>query len=56
MFNKVVEAILAIAIGASSAIAFHGFLLGNQDIMFAYSTLAVVNGIILFFRKTLNNV
>ena len=56
MFNKVVEALLAIAIGASVALAAHGFSIGNQEVMFAYSTLAVVNGIVLFFRKTLNNV
>jgi hypothetical protein len=56
MFNKVVEALLALVIGGSLAVAAHGLSVGNVEAAYAFGTLAVVNAIILFFRKTLNNV
>jgi len=56
MFNKVVEAFLALVIGGSLAVTAHALSVGNYDAAYAFSTLAIVNAIILFFRKTLNNV
>jgi len=56
MFNKVVEAFLALVIGGSLAVTAHALSVGNHDAAYAFSTLAIVNAIILFFRKTLNNV
>ena len=56
MFNKVVEALLALVIGGGIAVTAHGLSLGNEEAAYAFGTLTIVNVIILFFRKTLNNV
>jgi len=56
MFNKVIEVLLALVIGGSLAVSAHGLSVGNEEASYAFGTLAVVNAIILFFRKTLNNV
>jgi hypothetical protein len=56
MFNKVIEVLLALLIGGSLAVTVHGLSVGNEEAAYAFGTLTVVNTIILFFRKTLNNV
>ena len=56
MFNKVVEALLALVIGGSFAVTAHGLSVGNEEAAYAFGTLTIVNVVILFFRKTLNNV
>ena len=56
MFNRLVEALLALVIGGSFAVTAHSLSIGNEEAAYAFGTLTIVNVIILFFRKTLNNV
>ncbi len=56
MFNRAVEALLALVIGGSFAVTVHGLSVGNEEAAYAFGTLTIVNVVILFFRKTLNNV
>ena len=40
MFNKVIEALLALVIGGSLAVSAHGLSVGNEEAAYAFGTLS----------------